>query len=290
LQIAVLGKSPAWQDVGGACSGYLIQEAGYTLLLDCGNGVFAKLRAVCDYVDVNAVLITHLHADHYFDLIPYSYALTYAARQQPVPVAGWPGTATPARPQLHAPAGAGDAFARTASVFGPGELIESAFALREYDVAEELELGPFRMRFREVPHYVPTFAVDLVGQAGGRLTFSADCSPNDEIVELARGTDLLLIEATLPRPERTGIRGHLTPREAGEHARRAGARRVMLTHFSDELDRAWVQAEGSAGFGAEVELAAEGLVLSLDRTTAWDGNGDPRGAGMDPALLRAREH
>ena len=86
LQLTVLGKSPSWQDVGGACSGYLVQEEDFALLLDCGNGVFSKLRRFCDYVDVDAVLVSHLHADHFLDLVPFSYALTYAPRQQPVDV------------------------------------------------------------------------------------------------------------------------------------------------------------------------------------------------------------
>ena len=103
MRITVLGKSPAWQDAGGACSGYLVEEDGYALLLDCGNGVFSTLRQSRDYIDVNAVLISHLHADHFLDLVPFSYALSYAPRQQPVAVAGWPGTEWPARPQLHAP-------------------------------------------------------------------------------------------------------------------------------------------------------------------------------------------
>lgn len=60
MRITVLGKSPAWQDSAGACSRYLVQDDGYTLLLDCGNGVFSKLRRACDYVDVDAILITHL--------------------------------------------------------------------------------------------------------------------------------------------------------------------------------------------------------------------------------------
>ena len=64
------------------------REDGYTLLLDCGNGVFSKLRGFFDYVDVDAVLISHLHADHFLDLVPFSYALSYAPRQQPVPVGG----------------------------------------------------------------------------------------------------------------------------------------------------------------------------------------------------------
>ena len=100
MRITVLGKSPSWQDADGACSGYLVEEDGTRLLLDCGNGVFSKLRRFRDYIDVDAVVISHLHADHFLDLVPFAYALTYAPRQQPVPVDRWPGTDTPARPVL----------------------------------------------------------------------------------------------------------------------------------------------------------------------------------------------
>jgi ribonuclease BN (tRNA processing enzyme) len=263
VQITVLGKSPAWQDAGGACSGYLVQEDDYALLLDCGNGVFSKLRHYRDYVDVAAVLITHLHADHFLDLIPFSYALTYAPRQQPVPVAGWPGTDHPARPRLYAPLGASDVFRHIVGCWGDEELVERAFDLHEYDGQDELSLGPFSVRFCEVPHYTVTYAAELAVNGGRRLTYSADCSPNHELTTFARDTDMLLIEATLPRPERTGERGHLTPREAGEHARRAHARKVVLTHFSDELDPNWARAEAGQAYGHEVELAREGAVYTV---------------------------
>ena len=92
MRVTVLGKSPSWQDAGGACSGYLIEEGDTAVLLDCGNGVFCKLRRYRDYVAVDAVVLSHLHADHFLDLVPFSYALTYAPRQQPVPVDRWPGT------------------------------------------------------------------------------------------------------------------------------------------------------------------------------------------------------
>jgi len=262
VRITVLGKSPSWQDAGGACSGYLVEEDGFALLLDCGNGVFSKLRHYLDYVDVDAVLISHLHADHFLDLVPFSYALQYAPRQQPVAVGGWPGTSHPAHPQLYAPMGAGDVFRHLVACWGDEELVERAFSLSEYDGPDSLSLGPFNVRFCEVPHYTRTFAVE-VSSGGGRLTYSADCSPNDELVRFARETDLLLIEATLPRPERTGMRGHLTPAEAGEHGRRAGARRLVLTHFSDELDPDWARAEATAGYGAPVELAQEGAVYEV---------------------------
>lgn len=263
MRITVLGKSPAWSDAGGACSGYLVQEADHSLLIDCGTGVFSKLRERCDYVDVDSVLITHLHADHFLDLVPFSYALTYAPRQQPVPVAGWPGTSDPARPQLLAPAGAADAFRHIVSCWGPEGLIENAFTICEYQPWDEIESGPLRLRFCEVPHFTRTFAVEVTDQSGKRLTFGADCSPNEELVGFARDTDLLLIEGTLPRPERTGERGHLTPEEAGDHGRRAGARRLVLTHYSDELDSEWVRSQAASAFGAPVELAQEGAVYTL---------------------------
>jgi ribonuclease BN (tRNA processing enzyme) len=263
VRITVLGESPAWQDAGGACSGYLVQDEGHSLLLDCGNGVFSRLRQHCDYVDVDTVLVSHLHADHFLDLVPFSYALTFAPRQQPVPVGGWPGTETPARPRLHAPAGAGDMFRGLVVWWGQEDLIHNAFDVAEYQPWDELELGPLRVRFCEVPHFIRTFAVEITSRSGRRFTFGADCSPNDALVQFARETDLLLIEGTLPRPERTGKRGHLTPSEAGQHGREAGAKRLVVTHFSDELDPDWVRAEAAEAFGGPVELAQEGAVYTL---------------------------
>jgi len=264
VQITVLGKSPSWQDAGGACSGYLVEEAGTVVLLDCGNGVFGKLRARVDYVDVDAVLISHLHADHFLDLIPYAYALTYAPRQQPVPVHRWPGTENPARPRLLCPAGSRDVFRRVTGAWGSETLVEDAFDLCEYDPDESLEIGPLRVRFHAVPHFVPAWAVEIVSaQTGGRFTFGADSAPTDALVEFADGADLLMLEATLPRPERTGMRGHLTPGEAGEHGARANAKQLVITHFPDELDEQWVRAEAERSFGRAVLVAREGATYSL---------------------------
>src|SRR3954454_4000844 len=264
MRLTVLGKSPSWQDADGACSGYLIEDGGTCGLLDCGNGVFSKLRRYRDYTKIDAVVLSHLHADHFLDLVPFSYALTYAPRQQPVPVDRWPGTEAPARPQLIAPRGARDTFRRVVGAWGNEDLIENAFELREYEPADAPEVGSLRFSFHEVPHFTETFAVAIESSnGGGRLVFGADSSPTDALVEFARGCDLLLVEATLPRPERTGQRGHLTPREAGEHARAAGAKRVVLTHISDELDELWARNEGSAGYGARVEVASEGAVYHV---------------------------
>jgi len=263
VRITVLGKSPAWQDTGGACSGYLVEEDDTRVLLDCGNGVFGKLRRVRDYVDVDAVIVSHLHADHFFDLLPFASGLTYAPRHQPAAVDRRMGTDTPARPALHVPSGATDALRQVCSGGGmPADHVERAFALREYAATDVLEIGSLRVRFHEVPHFIATHAVEIAG-ATGRMTFGADHGPSQELVDFASGTDLLLLEATLARPERGGERGHLTPAEAGDHGARANAGRLVLTHISDELDEGWARDQAAGAFAGPVEVAAEGATFEV---------------------------
>ena len=254
MRITVLGKSPAWQDAGGACSGYLVEAGGRCLLLDCGNGVFAKLRAARDFTDVQAVVISHLHADHFFDLVPYAYALAYSHQAR----------AAGARPLLYAPPGARETFRRVTAAWDAEDLIEQSFALREYDPAQELALDPLTLRFHEVPHFIRTHAVQVRAD-GASFTYGADCRPNEAIVDFARDTDLLMLEATLEQPEEQQPRGHLTPAEAGEHAQQAGARRLVLTHVSSDHDDAWIRAEAERAFGGPVALAHEGATYDIGR-------------------------
>lgn len=264
MRLTVLGKSPSWQDADGACSGYLVEDGDTSVLLDCGNGVFSKLRLYRDYIAVDAVVISHLHADHFLDLVPYSYALTYAPRRQPVPIQRWPGIENPPKPRLICPPGSREAFKRVVGTWGNDDLIENAFELEEYTAKDTPEIGGLKLHFTQVPHFTETFAIAFESSnGGGRLAYGADSSPNDDVVECARGADLLLMEATLPRPERSGMRGHLTPREAGEHAKAAGVKRVVLTHISDELDMLWARREAEEGFGGPVHLAYEGAVYRV---------------------------
>ena len=259
----MLGKSPSWQDADGACSGYLVEDGDSCLLVDCGSGVFSKLRRFCDYVDVDAIVITHMHADHFLDLIPYACALTYAPRQQPVPIERWPGADHPARPRLHVPAGATEVLRTIAGAASQPYLLDKAFHMSEYAPDETLAVGLLSIAFQPVPHFVPSNAIQVRGAEGGRFTFGADHGPTDALEGFADGSDLLILEATLPRPEREDSRGHLTPAEAGEHAARLDAGRLVLTHISDELDADWALAEAQRSFAGPVEVAHEGAVYEV---------------------------
>jgi ribonuclease BN (tRNA processing enzyme) len=250
VQIEVLGKSPAWTDSGGACSGYLVQEGATTLLLDCGNGVFGKLRERMDPFAVDAVLLSHLHADHVVDILPFAYALLYSPHEH-----------RPAKPALYAPPGAHERLRSLVGAWGPEHLLDSAFDVHEYDPDGVLDVGDLRLRFCEVPHFTRTWAVELRSSANGghaNMVFGADCAPNQSLERFARQADLFLVEATLTEPERDGDRGHLTAQEAGALAARAGARRVIVTHYSDMLDAGWVRDEAAGALGRPVELAVEG--------------------------------
>jgi ribonuclease BN (tRNA processing enzyme) len=252
VRITVLGKSPSWQDVDGACSGYLVEGGGRVVLLDCGPGVFAKLRRFVDYQDVDAIVITHLHADHILDLVPFASGLRYR-----------PWSGAPPRPRLIAPPGAPEAFASVCAGAGmTADHLELAFDLTVYDPAQALVLGGLAVRFQPVPHYIPANAVEFA-EGGARFTFGADCGPSPELCDFAAGTDLLMVEATLPEPEPPDDRGHLTAFEAGEHAAQAGANRLVLTHFTAELGADWVCAEAARAFDGRIDAADEGAIYDL---------------------------
>jgi ribonuclease BN (tRNA processing enzyme) len=252
VRLTVLGKSPSWPDAGGACSGYLVEDENTCLLLDCGSGVLAQLRLVRDYDRVDAVVISHMHADHFFDLVPYACALRYGPRKPATP------------PALLLPPGGREIVRAITSAAGQHDVVGDAFAAREYDVAATERAGTLRLRFAPVPHFVPANAVEVVSGAGpGRLTFGADCGPSQALSEFARGTDLLLLEATLREPEPAGRRGHLTPAEAGALATGARAARLVLTHISDELDEDWALAEAQRAYAGPVEIARAGAEYAV---------------------------
>jgi len=256
VRVTVLGKSPSWPDAGGACSGYLVQDGQTCALIDCGSGVFSKLRTVFDYAAIDAVVVSHMHGDHCIDLIPFACGLSYAPRD------------VPSRPQLHLPPGGGEQLQTLARGAGHGaDLIAGAFDLQEYDPASALAIGSLRLRFQPVPHFIPTYAVELTSERHPerRFTYGADHRDTDALDDFAATTDLLLLEATLAQPEADpqASRGHMTPVQAGALAARCDARRLVLTHLSDELDADWALAQARSAFEGPLEVAREGTVYEV---------------------------
>ncbi len=254
MKLTVLGKSPSWEDAGAACSSYLVQEGETALLVDCGSGALGKLRERINYRDLDAIVISHFHADHLLDLVPFACALRYgpAARDGTRP------------PRLLAPRGAGEFFDRLAAALNHDRLITTTFPLEEYEPTAAIAVGPIELRTHPVPHVGPTHAIELIAPGGGRIVFGADGPYSEQLIAAARGADLLIAEATLADPEPPGSQGvHMSAEETGRLARAAGVDRLVLTHISDELDLERSRAIAAREFGGAVEVAAEGSAYEV---------------------------
>lgn len=255
LRLTILGASPAVPNPGCACSSYLVEGSGERLVLDLGSGAFANLRCHVSYSTISAVAISHMHADHFIDVVAYRYALKYGEEQRraALPLLLPPGGVALLRAMVAAFENEGDA----------GDFLDESFDLQTYDPHGTQRVGDIEIRFALTRHYIPAYAMRL--SCGGRsLLFSADTAPCSEVVELARGADVMLCEATLePGRVEYGTRGHSTPAEAGAMARDAGVERLVLTHFPRHIDPKGIRADAARHFAGEIVLAHDHLQLEI---------------------------
>jgi ribonuclease BN (tRNA processing enzyme) len=247
MKLTVVGCSGSMPGPDSAASCYLLEADGYRVLLDLGNGAFGPLQRYLNPTEVDAVVISHLHGDHFLDLVPMVVALRFHPRRAGRTV------------RLIAPDGILDRLT-AASGEPSGHLsLADVFSLSP---PADLTLGPLRLRFAELNHSVPDYGVRV--EHGDRsLVYSGDTAPCEELVELSRGTNVALFEAGWPAGTDQSLGIHLTPRQAAQHALDAGAERLILTHLVPWTDRAATLAEASATFGGTVSLASAGDVIEI---------------------------
>ena len=236
MHLRVVGSSPAWPNPGGACSGYLVDEQ---LLLDCGPGVLAKLREQESWPTVGAIAITHLHLDHWGDLVPWVWGALYG-----------PGRELP-RPRLLLPPGTREVLRPLLGRLGTELMLESVFDVEEYESGRTVEVNGLGLTPLPVVHYaLQAFGFRVEGSK--TLAYSGDTAPCEPLVALARDADLFVCEATLDDPNEGERRGHLTHEEARSAHQRARSRRLLLTHRPYERP-----------LPSEYELASDGLELDF---------------------------
>jgi ribonuclease BN (tRNA processing enzyme) len=243
MRLTVVGCSGSCPGPDSAASGYLVEQDGFRLLLDLGNGAFGALQRHLDPAAVDAVVLSHLHADHCLDMCPFVVFRRYL-----------PSGPLPRIPVL----GPGGTHDRLATAYDPaarGGLLD-VFEFTAV-TAGERRLGPFRLRFERVNHPVETHGV-RVEAAGRALVYSADTGPSDALIRLATGADALLCEASFTDAPGLPPNLHLTGREAGEHAAKAGVGRLLITHVPPWTDAARLYEEATGAFDGPAELVAAG--------------------------------
>jgi ribonuclease BN (tRNA processing enzyme) len=249
MYLTILGASAAAQNPGGACSSYLIREGETTVVLDMGSGAFANLQRYVAPDRVTAVVLSHLHADHVLDLMPYRYWLEFQGER-------------PAqRPRLLVPPGGHAALLGISGLQDPSPAFFSdLFDLAEYDPAQPLTVGELAITFHAVRHAPHTYGMRL-SVRGHVLAYSADTGPFTSLPEVARDADLFLCENA--NPDDSDFALHLKPREAGAYARQAGARRLVLTHRWHLYGLDAAQRAAADAFGGPVALAREGETYTV---------------------------
>ena len=232
LSLTILGCDGTYPGPGGACSGYLVQCRGTSIWLDAGSGTMANLQRFVDLEQVDAVVLTHEHPDHWTDLEAFCVALKWGLRRAGPPVYG---------PE---------------SVEGLMRIGGAAKVVRWNAISEGtvLQVGDLRLSFSRTDHPVPTFAVRVDG-AGRSLGYSADSGPEWAMSSLGRDLDLALCEATFLSDEEGSVQ-HMSARQAGRTAAEAAAKRLVITHLAPRIDRESARSEAEEAFGAPVEVAA----------------------------------
>jgi ribonuclease BN (tRNA processing enzyme) len=264
VRLTIVGCSGSFPGPDSPASCYLVEAEGFRLLIDLGSGAVGALQRYTSLYEIDAVCVSHLHADHCLDLCDFSVARRFHpdGPKPPIPVYGPPqtalrlGRALGADPVVDARPGA-DRFHGITELFRFETLAEGT-----------MEIGPLRVTGAHMNHPVETFGFRLE-HAGRSLAYSADTGQTGALVDLARDADVLLCEASFTEPADAAGAAlpeglHLTGRQAGQHAARAGAGQLVLTHLVPWNDESRTLDEAGQAFGGPLSLAAAGLGFTLE--------------------------
>jgi ribonuclease BN (tRNA processing enzyme) len=229
-----------------------VARGGLKILLDCGAGALHRLAQFdLPWQHVSHVIVSHFHPDHWGELPMLVYALKHIARpprQEPLVILG--------------PRGVVRLIKQLAEGYGPW-LLDPGFPIGILDVQDgepfpldkDVSLETF-----PVPHTPESVALSLTGPEG-RLVYTGDTGPSSELARWAAGADLLLAECSLPQEMALDI--HLTPEQAGDLAKEAGARHLVLTHFYPPVETSDPARAAGARFAGRITAARDGDRFSI---------------------------
>jgi ribonuclease BN (tRNA processing enzyme) len=242
MKLTVLGCCGSYAGPGGACSGYLVQGGGVNLWLDAGPGTLANLQLHIDLDELDGIVLTHAHPDHWVDLLPFHNVVRYIRKRSGLPV--W---STKRVQEL------------TEDVNGD---LTNALDWTVIDASSKVELGGLRLSFSRTDHGPETLAVRIDEAGGASFGYTADTGPKWQLSHLGDGLDVALVEASLT-PDKEGSVQHLSGRQAGRTAAKAGAKRLLLTHVQPGMDPDRQVADARAEFAGPVEAVEMNVTYEI---------------------------
>ncbi|GAA2636612.1 MBL fold metallo-hydrolase [Dactylosporangium fulvum] len=232
------------------CSGYLVSGGGSRVWVDAGSGTLAQLQRHVRLDELDAIWISHLHADHSADLLTAYYGALFADIQLAAPI------------PLYGPPGIAGRLAHFLTNTATRSPIESAFAVEELHDGHQVRVGALTLTSRAVAHGIPAFAL-RVEAMGRSLVYSGDTAPCPGLTRLAKGCDVLLCEAESAQAPSAGEQVHHTPEDTGDTARAAQAGRLIVTHVGRFLTPQQAVARASTRFDGPIDYAAPGATFPV---------------------------
>ena len=276
-RVTIVGSGTSAAEPDAPASGLLVETRSIGLLIDCGQGVIRALMPLRDPRTLDAVVVGHLHADHFIDLVSLRYLLP------------WAGQGGRRIPILLPPGGRRRMSELEAAISEREGFFDDAFELLEYDPTAIVVIGDLSIRFIAGRHYVPAWGCSIADGAGRRIVVSGDTGPNERLVEAARGADLFVVEATLlGADEDDPIRGHLTIDEALDLGEQAGVGQTVLVHYRGQ-DRETIESACRERVGSVA--GRPGMAFELDPTAPGLQTHQPVGetlSGIASSTARAR--
>jgi ribonuclease BN (tRNA processing enzyme) len=245
MKITVLGCWGGYPKVHEASTGYLLEHEGFHLLVDCGSGVLSKLQEYIKPEQLDAVIISHYHADHIADIGVLQHAILIqryiSGEKKTLPIYGHTKDKIDFERLTYKDVTVGIA----------------------YNPSEQLEIGPFKISFLETNHPVPCYAMRI--EAGGQaLVYTADSSFKESFISFTKGAQLLLCECNFYEHMDGTSAGHMNSKDAGTLAEKAGVQQLVLTHLPHFGNIEQLKEEVKKYFQGDVLLAKSGLQLTIN--------------------------
>lgn len=236
MDITVIGCWGAYPEKNEATSGYLVECGGAKILLDCGSGVLSRLQNHCALEELDAVVLTHTHADHIADAYSLEFAILVlmqiGERSKPL-----------------------DVYANEADIGKLAFEYPNCVRVHPIRAREATTIGDARLEFSENVHEIPCLAVRLTSPEGKTLVYSGDTGYCEALIELSRSADVLIVESSFYDIQTGRMKGHLTAGEAGKIAALAGAGQTILTHLPHYGERNQLVTEASRHYKGPIRLA-----------------------------------
>jgi ribonuclease BN (tRNA processing enzyme) len=250
MRLTILGTGSARPIGDSAQSGVLVEAGDTTILFDVGSGVASQVEARIGATNLAGLFVGHFHADHWIDIGPMRYRFPWA---EPAP----------RRLPVFLPPGGREKLDHLAAAIAERpKFFDPAFDITEYESGQQFQIGSITVVPHAVGHYVPAYSMDITGPDGERVVYAGDMGPSEMVVDLARGAEVLILEATLEDGSKDDARrGHLDTPEAIDHVARSGVVQGLLVHYWSE--RRAIIGELCAASGAPVEAAITGMVVDV---------------------------